>query len=385
LIPNLPHLPFLLISAISGGVAYFLYKSDKEDSSVKEEIIESQQEEPKIESLLEVDPITLEIGYGLIPLVDDQSGELLKKVKAIRRQLSKELGFIVPLIHIKDNLRLRPNEYGFLIRGINVAKNEVMTGHCLAIATNKDIEIAGIPTKEPTFGLPAYWIEEKNIEKAQAAGYVVADPPNVIATHLTEVIKSYSWDILKRTEVQDLLDIVSKTYPKLVDELIPSHMTLGGVQRVLQNLLKERVPINDLVTILENLLDYSPSVKDIDMLTEYARQALSRYISRQYVAQDGNIYVISLSPEFEMKITHIVESGEAINPNIIRKLVKGIEEVTITNRLKDIQPIVLCSIQVRRFLRKIIEKFIPSVVVLSHAEIHPSANLYTTGMIKYED
>jgi flagellar biosynthesis protein FlhA len=385
LIPGLPHLPFLLLSAISGGLVYFLYKSDREDSAVKEEVIESQQEEPKIESFLEVDPLTLEIGYALIPFVDDQSGELLKKIKAIRRQLAKELGFIVPPIHIKDNLQLRPNEYSFLIRGINVAKNEVMTGHWLAVATKGTEKIDGIPTKEPAFELPAYWIEEKNIEKAQAAGYMVVDSPNVIATHLTEIIRSHAWDILKRTEVQNLLDIVSKTYPKLLDELIPSHMTLGGVQRVLQNLLRERVPINDLVTILETLLDYSPSVKDIDMLTEYARQALSRYISRQYMTQDGNIHVMSLAPEFEMKITHAVESGEAINPNIIRKLVKSIEEVILTNRLKSVQPIVLCSVQVRRFLRKIVEKFIPSVVVLSHAEIHLSANLYTIGMVKYED
>lgn len=388
LIPNLPHLPFLLISAIAGGLVYFIHKFDREDPAVEEETIEHSSDEPQIESFLEVEPLTLEIGYALIPFVEEQSGELLKKVKVIRRQLAKELGFIVPPIHIKDNLQLRPNEYSFLIRGIDIAKNEVMTGHWLAVVTEgteKAEKIDGIPTKEPAFGLSAYWIEEKDIEKAQATGYMVVDPPNAIATHLTELIRSHAWEILKRTEVQNLLDIISKTYPKLIDELIPTHMTLGGVQRVLQNLLKERVPINDLVAILETLLDYSSSVKDIDMLTEYARQALSRYISRQYMTQDGNIPVMSLAPEFESKITHIVESGEAINPDIIRKLLKGIEKITSTKKLKGVQPIVLCSFQVRRFLRKIMEKFIPSVVVLSNAEIHPSVNLFTLGMIKYED
>ncbi len=383
LVPGLPHIPFLLISAASGGLAYILSRSVVKEEA--EEKIEAAQEEPKIESFLELDPLTLEIGYGLIPLVEDRRGELLTKVKAMRRQLAAEIGFIVPPIHIKDNLQLRPHEYSFLIRGIEVARSEVMMGHWLAVASEGAERIEGIPTKEPAFGLPAYWIEEKDIEKAQLSGYMVVDSATVIATHLTELIRKHGWELLTRTEVQNLLDNVSKGYPKIVDELIPSHLTLGGVQRVLQNLLRERVPINDLVTILDTLLDYAPSIKDTEMLTEYVRQALSRYITRQYVTQDGSIPVLTLDPKFERTLSQTVEAGGAISPDIVSKLIRGVENVLGKDKLKGIQPIILCSTQVRRFLRRLTEKFLPSVVVLSNAEISPSARLYTIGMVRYED
>lgn len=384
LIPGLPNITFLLISAASGGLAYILSRSVVKEEA--EEKIEAAQEEPKIESFLELDPLTLEIGYGLIPLVEGRRSELLTKVKAMRRQLAAEVGFIVPPIHIKDNLQLRPHEYSFLIRGIEVARSEVMMGHWLAVASEGAERIEGIPTKEPAFGLPAYWIEEKDIEKAQVSGYMVVDPATVIATHLTELIKKHGWELLTRTEVQNLLDNVSKSYPKIVDELIPSHLTLGGVQRVLQNLLRERVPINDLVTILDTLLDYAPSIKDTEMLTEYVRQALSRYITRQYATQDGSIPVLTLDPKFERILSQTVEAGGAISPDIVSKLIRGVENVLGKDKLKGgIQPIILCSTQVRRFLRRLVEKFLPSVVVLSNAEISPSARLYTIGMVRYED
>ncbi len=383
LIPGLPHIPFLFISVVAGGLSYVLHRSSVQE---KEEVkIEPVQEEPKIESFLELEPLTLEIGYGLIPLVEEDKGELLAKVKAMRRQLAKEIGFIVPPIHIKDNLQLRPHEYSFLIRGIEVAKNEVMMGYWLAVASEGAEKIDGIPTKEPAFGLTAYWIEEKNMEKAQTSGYMVVDTATVIATHLTELIRKHGWELLTRTEVQNLLDNVSKVYPKIVDELIPAHMTLGGVQRVLQNLLKERVPINDLVMILETLLDYSPNVKDTEMLIEYVRQALSRYITRQYMTKEGNIPVITLDPQFEIQLSQTVEEGKGVNPDIVSKLIKGVEGVLKNNKLTGAQPILMCSTNIRRFLRKLTEKFLPSIVVLSNAEIYPSANLYTMGMVKYEE
>jgi flagellar biosynthesis protein FlhA len=383
LIPGLPHIPILVMSIFAGSLGYILSKSQEE---VQEEVTqEGIPEEAKIESFVEIEPLTLEIGYGLIPLVEQPKAELLHKIKAMRRQIAKDMGFVVPSIHIKDNLQLRPQEYRFLIRGIEIAKYEVVMGHMLAVRADGAEKIDGIPTKEPAFGLPAYWIDEKDVEKAQALGYMVVDVASVIATHITELIKHHSWEILTRTEVQNLLDEVSKLYPKIVDELIPVHMTLGGVQRVLQNLLKERVPINDLVTILETLLDYAPTIKDPDALTEHVRQALSRYITKQYTTDEGNLYVITIDPRLERSILQTIEAGEALNPDLVNKMIKNIEKLSEEFILKGVQPVILCSIHTRRYLKRILEKFSPSIVVLSNAEISSSAKLYTLGMVKYED
>lgn len=385
LVPGLPHIPFLMIAAAAGGLGYVFMQSPVAAPVVEGEETVAVKEEPKIESFIEFDPLMLEIGYGLIPLVEEGRGELLAKVKAMRRQLAAEIGFIVPPIHIKDNLQLRPHEYSFSIRGIEITRNEIMMGHLLAVAAEGAGTISGIPTKEPAFGLPAYWINGGDAEKAQVEGYMVVDPANVIATHLTELIKKHCSELLTRTEVQNLLDSVAKSYPKLIDELIPVHQTLGGVQRVLQNLLRERVPINDLVTILETLVDYAPSIKDIDLLTEHVRQALSRFITRQYATRDGSIPVMTLDPKFERVLYQTVETGDAISPDSVNRLLRGIEGILKNDRIKGIQPIVLCSPQIRRFLKKLMEKFLPAVVVLSNAEISSAARIYTIGMVRYED
>jgi len=384
LVPGLPHIPFLMIAAAAGGLGYVFMKSPAEAPPEEGEAV-AVREEPKIESFIEFDPLMLEIGYGLIPLVEEGRGELLAKVKAMRRQLASEIGFIVPPIHIKDNLQLRPHEYSFSIRGIEIVRNEIMMGNLLAVAAEGAGTISGIPTKEPAFGLPAYWINPGDAEKAQVEGYMVVDPANVIATHLTELIKKHCSELLTRTEVQNLLDSVAKSYPKLIDELIPVHLTLGGVQRVLQNLLKERVPINDLVTILETLVDYAPTIKDIDLLTEHVRQALSRFITRQYATRDGSIPVMTLDPKFERVLYQTVETGDAISPDSVNRLLRGIEGILKNDRVKGIQPIVLCSPQIRRYLKKLMEKFLPAVVVLSNAEISSAARIYTIGMVRYED
>ncbi|KAF0122598.1 MAG: flagellar biosynthesis protein FlhA [bacterium] len=380
---GLPHISFLLLATISGALAYVLSKNAVEVE--KEQEIKPMAQEPAIDTVIEIEPLTFEIGYGLIPLLEGGKVDLLNKIKAMRRQLASELGFIAPSIHIKDNLQIRPHEYSLLIRGIEIARGEVMIGHCLAVASGEAEEIEGIPTKEPAFGLPAFWISDKDMDKAQTKGYMVIDPPTVITTHLTELIKTHAWELLTRTEVQSLLDNLLKNYPKIVDELIPSLLTLGGVQRVLQNLLREKVPINDLVTIFETLIDWAPSTKDTELLTEYVRQSLSRYITKQYISPDGNIYVITLDPEFERAISHAVEAGGAISPEIVNKLMRSIETAITEGRFKGPQPIILCSTQARRFLRKIIERFIPSLVILSNAEISPSVKLSTTGVLRYED
>ncbi|MBS1244741.1 MAG: Flagellar biosynthesis protein FlhA, partial [Deltaproteobacteria bacterium] len=382
-VPGLPHIPLLLMAATLGGLAYVLYKT-AETAEADAAPAAPAKEEPRIESFIEVNALALEIGYGLIPLVDEAGGELLSKVRSMRRQVAKEMGFVVPSIHIKDNLSLRPHEYSFIIRGIEVARGEVMMGYRLAVSPDGRAPAGGIPTKEPAFGLPACWIEEKDVERAQVEGHMVVDPATVIVTHLTEIIRRHSWEILTRAEVQSLLDSIAKVYPRIVDELIPTHMTLGGVQRVLQNLLRERVPVNDIVTILETLLDIAPTTKDIDLMTEHVRQGLSRYITKQFAAPDGVISVISLDPRFESALTRAM-GGEPMSPDVVSRLLRGIEGCLEGVRAKGSQPVILCSLQARRFLRRLLEKFAPSIPVLSSAEVTPSARISTVGMVKYEN
>ncbi|MBF0537983.1 MAG: flagellar biosynthesis protein FlhA [Nitrospirae bacterium] len=385
MVPGLPHLPFLLIASSAAGFAYLVGTIEKKEAAAAAAPKEAIAEEPRIESFLELDPLTLEIGYGLIPLVEETKGELLSKIKAMRRQVAKEIGFVIPPVHIRDNLQLRPHEYSFMIRGIEIARNEVMMGYWLAVAADEAEKIEGVPAREPAFGLPAYWIDEQTVQRAQVEGYMVVDTPTVIATHLTELIRKSSWELLSRSEVQNILDNVSKSYPKLVDELIPAHITLGGVQRILQGLLKERVPINDIISILETVIDYAPSVKDTEMLTELVRQSLSRHITKQYSTQDGNVPVFTLDPRFETMLSRSVQTGEAINPDVVNRIVRGIENLINSDSFKGVQPVILCSSHVRRYLRKLVEKFIPSVVVLSNAEISSTARLYSLGVVRYED
>jgi flagellar biosynthesis protein FlhA len=382
LVPGLPHIPFFLIAIIAGGIAYVLTKAPSEEEAAKVPVDEAQ-EETKIESFLELDPLSLEIGYGLIPLVEESGGELLGKIKAMRRQLASELGFVVAPIHIKDNLQLRPHEYSFLIRGVEIARGEVMMGSWLAVASGNVEKIEGIPTKEPAFGLPAYWIEEKDVESAQLAGYMVVDTATIIGTHITELIREHSWELLTRMETQNLLDNISRTYPKIVEELIPANLTLGGVQRVLQNLLKERVPIKDIITIFESLLDHSPNVKDPETLTEFVRQALSRTITKQYINEDGKLSVFTLDPTYEQLLSQ-AEGGGA-TPDVINRLVKSIDSVLSSGMLKGAQPIILCSANIRKYIRKIVERISSSFVVLSSAEIVSKTDLDVRGMVKYEN
>jgi len=386
MVPGLPHIPFLLLAAASGGLAYAITQSEEEALVAEQQQVEAAPPaEPAIESFIELEPLTFEIGYGLIPLVEAGKPELLNKIKAMRRQLATDLGFVVPSIHIKDNLQLRPHEYTLLIRGIEVARGDVMMGSYLAVPSEGAQKIDGIPTKEPAFGMPAFWINERDVEQAQARGYMVVDTATAIVTHMTEIIRSHAWELLTRNEVQSLLDSVTKSYPKLVDELVPVSLTLGGLQRVLQNLIRERVPINDLITILETLLDHAPSTKDSEVLTEHVRQSLSRFITKQYMASDGGVHVMTLDPRFERALLQAVEAGGAINPDIVTKLMRAIEKTLSSGRMKNMQPIILCSTQARRFLKKITERFLSSIVVLSNAELSPSARLYTTGVLNYED
>ncbi len=382
LVPGLPHIPFFLIAGVAAFIAYVLTKMPSEEEVVAAST-EDVAEDANIESYLELDPLSLEIGYGLIPLVDESNGELLGKIKAMRRQLASEMGFVVAPIHIKDNLQLRPHEYSFLIRGVEVARGEVMMGSWLAVASGNAEPIEGIPTKEPAFGLPAFWIDEADVEKAQLAGYMVVDTTTVIGTHITELIRAHSWELLTRTETQNMMDNVSRTYPKIVEELVPANLTLGAVQRVLQNLLKEKVPIKDIMSIFETLLDHSPHVKDPEILTEFVRQGLSRTITKQYVDDEGKLPVFTLDPAYEKLLSQVDEGG--ITPDVINRIAKSVEQVLSSGKLKGAQPIILCSANIRKYLKKIVERISTSFVVLSSSEIISTTNLDIRGMVKYEN
>ncbi|KWT84086.1 flagellar biosynthesis protein FlhA [Candidatus Magnetominusculus xianensis] len=383
IVPGLPHLPFLLIAAGAAGLAYVITAAGKKEAA-EQLLPEAPPEEPKIEAFTELDPLTLEIGYGLIPIVEEQKGELLSKIKSMRRQLAREIGFVIPPVHIRDNLQLRPHEYSFSLKGIEVAKYEIMMGNYLAVASEDTQPIEGIPAKEPAFGLPALWVEPSRVEEAQLSGYMVVDNATVIATHLTELIRKHCWELLSRSEVQNILDSVSKSYPKIVEELM-SITTLGNVQRVMQSLLRERVPINDVMAILETILDYGPQMKDPEVLTEFARQALSRHITKQYAAPDGSIPVFTLDQKYENMLLRSLQTGDAISPNIVSKMVKGLETLIESESYRGVQPIVLTSAQVRRHIKKLMEKFLPSVIVLSNAEISAAGKLFTLGVVRYED
>jgi flagellar biosynthesis protein FlhA len=391
LIPGLPHIPFLMIAAITGTGAYFVNESiKKEEAAPPVEAAEAVRPVEDLESLLPLDPFTLEIGYGLISLVE-AGAPLLARIKAIRKQLVTDMGFIVPPVHIKDNLSLKPTAYSVLIKGVEVASGEVLLKKYLAISPGTEKErIEGIPTKDPAFGLQAVWIDEKDVERAQLAGYTVVDVPSVITTHLTEVIKNYSHELLGKQDVQKLLDTLVKTHPKVVEDLIPGLLNLGGVQRVLQNLLKERLSIRDLQTILETLSDYAAISKDADLLTEYVRQALARSITKQVQNPDGSVSVIVIDPQVERIMAEAIQTGPQglqyfnLDPSIMDTIIASMKENFESGLVKGYQPVVLCSPATRRFVKKMAERISGSLIVVSHAEIAPNTKVYSIGTIKID-
>lgn len=388
LIPGLPHIPFLMLATITGVGAYFMVKAKGEREAAPIQTEEARPVET-LESLLPLDPLSLEIGYGLIPLVEE-GGPLLSRIKAIRKQMVTEMGFIVPPVHIKDNLSLKPTQYSILIKGVEVASAEVMVNKYLAISSGAEkTKIEGFPTKDPTFGLPALWIDEKDMERAQLAGYTVVDVPSVITTHLTEVIRNYAHELLGKQDVQKLLDNLSKTHPKVVEDLLPNLLNLGALQKVLQNLLKERVSIRDLQTILETLSDYANVTKDTDILTEYVRQALARSITKQLQNPDGSISVILIDPKVERAIIEAVQSTPqssylALDPITTEKIIDSIKKGFEEGVMKGYQPVILCSPAIRRFVKKLSERVSNSITVVSHGEIVSNTKVYSIGTVKIE-
>lgn len=393
LVPGLPAAPFLILACVVLGIAYLLYSAQQ--NSAESEI--SRQEEKEIEdvrkpenvlNLLQVDPMELEIGYSLIPLVDaGQGGDLLDRVVMIRRQCALELGLIVPTIRIRDNIQLKPNVYVIKIKGVEVARGELMPDHYLAMNSGGAYEeISGIETVEPAFGLPAKWVPESARESAELAGYTVVDPVSVLTTHLTEVVKSHAHELLGRQEVQTLIDTVKQNYPAVVEELIPGLASIGDVQKVLANLLRERVSIRDMVTILETLADYAPLTKDHEILTEYVRHALARQISKQYI-NNNVLSCITIDPQLENSISAAVQRSEqgsyvALEPKMMQSFMNSLSGEL--KKLTDLgyQPIVLTSPAVRLYVRKLTERVAPNLIVLSYGEIEPQIEVQALGMVK---
>jgi flagellar biosynthesis protein FlhA len=392
MIPGMPHLAFLALSAGMGGVGFVAERARQ-----AEKLAPLPVDKPKIEvspnekgeGFFPVDLMELNIGYSLISLVDEtRGGELLKRISALRKQLASELGFVVPPIHIRDNLQMKPNEYQILIKGVEVAGGELMANHFLAMNPSGGAKgIPGIPTKEPCFGLPAIWVTEQEKERAQIAGYTVVDPPSVIATHLTEIIRSHAHELLGRQEVQQLLDQYGKQSPKLIEELIPHLLTVGAVTRVLGNLLRERVPIRDLRTILEALADYASGQKDTDLLTEFVRQALSRTITHQYQSPNRNLNVIGIDPRLDHKIASGIQQSNqgsflTLDPVLVQQILGRIKQAADRMGARNEQPVLLCSPATRPHIKKLVERAMPSIPVLSTGEVAPQVRIVVLENIK---
>ena len=392
MIPGLPHFPFFLMSIIAGTIGFNKFKDTSKkaliDSRKKEEDAKAPTPE-RVESILPLDIMELEVGYELIPLVDaDSNGELLDRIKSVRRQFALEMGFIVPPLHIRDNLQLKSSEYGILIKGVEVSRGSIMTGRLLAMNPGTiEKEIDGIQTTEPTFGLPAVWITTSDKQKAQMAGYTVVDPSTVITTHIKETIKRHASELLGRQETQALIDKFKESNPKVIEELIPDVLSLGKVQKVLQNLLKEQISIRDLRTILEQLADYGPSSKDTDILTEYVRQAMARPITKQFQSADGSLSVVTLDRGVEELIQSSIQRTEvasflALEPTVAEKLLVKLQEaVEAMSPQIETSPVLLASPGIRHHLRKFVERFIPDLAVLSHSEITPSVQIKTLKVV----
>jgi len=395
LIPGLPTLPFLFLAAVAGGVAYVVFQARKAQAAPKEEELNAKEEKGGSEppqQLKPVDSLSLEIGFGLVPLVDrEKNGELLDRIRAIRRQIAQDIGIVIPPVHIVDNTQLKPSEYSILLRGNEVARGELFLGSFMAMDPGgAKGKIEGITTREPTHGPPAVWIKEKQKERAMAGGYTVVDPATVLVTHLSQIIKTHAHELLGRQEVQGLMDTLKESHPKVVEELVPGLMSLGAVGKVLQNLLREQIPIRDLITILETLADWASAVKDTELLTEYVRQALSRTITKMYQSRDGNIPVLTLHQNVERALGGALQQSDQggflnIDPTLAEKIIgsvaKNLEKYAAIRQ----QPVVVCSSRIRSHFKRLLDRFIPNVAVLSYNEILGHVKIHSIGTVGLAD
>jgi flagellar biosynthesis protein FlhA len=410
LVPGMPTLSFLFISAMLFLASRSMNQISSEDASTAgkpakpsltsgsgvpavpagadgsaEPSLDTPEE---VQALLPLDTLELEVGYGLIPLVDEsQNGNLLSRIRSIRRQFALDMGVIVPSLHLRDNLQLKPGQYRVLVKGNEVAGAEILVDHFLAMDPgNAKHRIQGVETREPAFNLPAMWIPEARKEEAMLAGYTVVDPGTVIATHLTEVFKRNLAEFLGRQEVQGLLDNLAKQAPKAVEELIPHVVSLGALQKVLQNLVRENVSIRDLLSIVETLADYGPSIKSAEALTEFARERICRTVIKPYLDSDGGLAIITLDSNVERSLQDSLretESGAylAMHPGLAQEIIKSISQSVENAVNTDGQPVILASPPVRPHLAQLLLRFLPGVPVISQAEIPADIQLSSVGTV----
>lgn len=377
---------FIIVGRVMAGTietAEIEHEADEEEAAAEE-----IRQPENVTSLLQVDPIELEFGYGIIPLADvNQGGDLLDRVVMIRRQIALELGTVVPIIRLRDNIQLNPNQYIIKIKGVQVSEGEILFDHYMAMNPGYvEEEITGIPTFEPSFHLPAIWITEGQRERAESMGYTVVDPPSIIATHLTEIIRQYIAELLTRQDVQNLVNNLKESNPSLIEELVPKLLGLGEIQKVLQNLLREGISIRDLLTIFETLADYAPTTRDTDILTEYARQSLKRAISNKFFPANETSSVVTLDPKIEQEIMASVKQTEqgaylTLDPARTKAIMDstGAEIKKLENLGK--MPIIITSPIVRVYFKKLTEDYYKDLVVISYNEIESNIELQSVGMV----
>lgn len=379
-----------LVFIISGKQMQKSIRMEEIEDEVNEDEVDAEEirKPENVVSLLQVDPIELEFGYGIIPLADvNQGGDLLDRVVMIRRQIALELGTVVPIIRLRDNIQLNPNQYIIKIKGIQVTEGEILFDHYMAMNPGYvEEEITGIPTFEPSFHLPAIWITEGQREKAESLGYTVVDPPSIIATHLTEVIRSHIAELLTRQDVQNLVDNLKENNPALVDELVPKLLGLGEIQKVLQNLLAEGISIRDLLTIFETLADHAATTRDTDVLTEYVRQSLKRAISSKYFPANETTSVITLDPKVEQDIMGSVKQTEqgaylTLDPERTKAIMASVETEVAKLESLGKNPIVVTSPIVRMYFKKLTEDYFKDLIVVSYNEVESNVELQSVGMV----
>lgn len=394
IMPGLPTVPFLVMAVLLGGLGLTLktqVEKELEEEPEEEEPTQhelQQAKETEIKNMIKVDQLEVEVGYNLISFVlPEQGGDFLDRVSMIRKQMAMELGIIIPPVRILDNLQLEPNIYRIKLKGVEISRFEIMPDHYLAMDSGMTTEdIDGIETREPAFDTPAIWIDEDQKEKAELANYTIVDPPSVMATHLTELIKKHAHELLGRQEVKELIDNVEENNSAVVNELLPDLLSLGEIQKVLQNLLWEDIPVNNLVTILETLADYAKTTQNIDLLTEYVRQGLSRQITNQYVDEQNELSVITLDPQLEENLGQTVEQSDqgnylALDPQDAQELIELISSEAQKLLQQGKEPILVTSPMIRRPLKELTSRSFPQLTILSFSELTPDVNLQVLGTV----
>jgi flagellar biosynthesis protein FlhA len=392
-VPGLPTIPFLLLAGIAAGIGYTIHRSSKGDATVETPEPAPAAGSPEvIEDLVRVDRLELVIGYGLISMIDpSEGGDFLERVTGIRRQAAVDLGLVVPRIRIRDDVRLKPYEYEVKLKGARIARGEVYPGQFLAIGDpGKLAEIEGAEATDPAFGLPAKWLDAEGRDRAQGLGVTVVEAAVVLGTHISELVRAHAGEILSRQDVKNTVEDVRKDNPAVVEEAIPQVVTLGTVHRVMQNLLREQVPVKDIITILETLTDYGQHTKDSDILTEYVRGALQRTICTMCEDERGVIYAATLDPKVEQIIADSIQATKSgitavLQPNTAQRIISAIENVTRNMVAGSRRAILICSPNVRLALRRLIEHTLPRVMVISFGEISPDCEVHSIGMVKIND